>query len=106
MQAVNSKAMLHKPHHVAPIPAATVLKAGVCVGFIALLAWIGAGDRSGQAPAAITGAQSAAAAAVGDRAATHRKQVFDERRARFDGAAHAKVARGEASVARTEVLAP
>ena len=65
---------------------ATVVKSGVCVALLALLTVIGFGASvNDTATAATTAVQQKMAAHDCVRAAAHRKQVFDERRARFVG---------------------
>ncbi len=64
---------------------ATVLKCGVCIGLLALIAVIGFSARVNDAgtPVATSTTQQKTSAYDGIRAEAHRKQVFDERRARF-----------------------
>ncbi len=83
-----------KPVHRAIAP----LVAGACVAAGILLAAVGdsAGDAAPATPASKE-TRPAVVAYVPDAAAAHRKQVFDERRARFDaarrGTAHDEAAR-------------
>ena len=65
----------------------TILKLGVCLGVLALLVVMGRSERA--IPDAQGARVTAAAPAAVPRppsAAEHRKQVFDERRTRFDAA--------------------
>jgi hypothetical protein len=71
----------------APVCAGTAAKCGACLAFAALVAAIGAGadgpDADPRHVAAIARGAPHAVNAV--RVEAHRKAVFDERRARFDG---------------------
>ena len=73
---------------------ATVIKCGACIGFLALLTVIGfsTGSREVVNPITTTAGRESTSAKVGVRAEAHRKQVFDERRARLEGVAQAQVA--------------
>ena len=76
-----------------PSPTAMLCKSGVCVALVAGLAWIGfatLGSGAGTDPSVNEAGAAAGAAVRGDRAAAHRREVFEERRARFErgGAAH------------------
>ena len=63
---------------------AAVIKCGVCLGLLALLALIAASisDSDAGVSIATSAVQEKASAHVGDRAAASRKLVFDERRRR------------------------
>lgn len=65
----------------ASAPAAMLAKSVVCVALVAGIAWIGA---NGAGDEALVAPSTAGVAVRGDRAAAHRQQVFDERRARFE----------------------
>jgi hypothetical protein len=70
-------------------PLTLTARVGACIALIALIAGIAAWDmQSTEAP---SGAPTAAAPTT---AAVHRKQVFDERRARFSGEANEHYASG------------
>jgi hypothetical protein len=80
-------------------PATILAKSAVCVAVVVGVAWIGFASLGGEAgtdPSINeTGAAAGAATGVvihGDRAAAHRRQVFDERRARFEARTPAQVA--------------
>ncbi len=67
---------------------ASMVTFGVCIGFLALLAVIGfsASVNDAATPTVTsTAQQQEASGRVGVRAEAHRKQVFDERRERFEG---------------------
>jgi hypothetical protein len=72
---------------------------GGCLAFVALLAWMGssAGRDATPAPDAPAARTSSTAPAFEGRAADHRKQVFDERRAHYDEAWHAKAKAADTS---------
>ncbi|MEO5883873.1 MAG: hypothetical protein ABIQ06_15760 [Caldimonas sp.] len=71
-----------------PVSTPTVLaKSGVCIAVIAGLAWIAvsAGGNEATRDASVKErATEPHIAVTGDRAAAHRRQVFEERRARFE----------------------
>ncbi len=73
---------------------ATVLKCGVCIGFLALITVIGFSAHVNDAgtPVVLSTAQQKTSAYDGVRAEAHRKQVFDERRARFHATTPARLA--------------
>lgn len=81
----------HARHSIAAAyPVAAAVKCVVCFGLVALLAIMANAVRGDStiapaAPAARTAGAQAMATGAGDRAAAHRRQVFDERRARFEG---------------------
>jgi len=84
-----------------------VLKCGVCLALLTLLLVIGSfREDDGTAPEARGGAPHAAAVAGSSGAAAHRKEVFEERRARFAGNASNRTFAGVASVAPAEPYAP
>lgn len=87
---------------------ATVVKCGACIGFLALLTVIGFSTSVNDAatPVATSAVRDNASAQVGIRAEAHRKQVFDERRARFEGTAPAQVAMKPDRGGGLEVNAP
>lgn len=78
----------------ASYPVAAAVKCAVCFALIAQLAVMAAGARGHAAavPAAARADARQVSAAVGDRPAAHRKQIFDERRARFEGGTPALLA--------------
>ena len=86
----------HSMNRPAATPAASIAKSVVGVAFVAGLAWIGvaslgtggATDPSVEAAGAVAGVANR-----GDRAAAHRREVFEARRARFEGQGEAQVAK-------------
>ncbi len=83
----------------AAYPVAAAAKGGVCFALIALLAVmvVDTSHDAASAPVAAVAGAGPVSPVAGDRPAAHRKQVFDERRARFDGAASARLASDPAS---------
>jgi hypothetical protein len=69
-------------------PAAMLAKSAVCCALVVGIAWIGFTALAGDATAVDTtvnqAAPSAAVLVRTDSAAAHRRQVFEERRARFE----------------------
>jgi hypothetical protein len=108
MNTVKRNELIRNAYGKSAMPAAAIAKCGVCVAFVALFAWIGAGPGEDAAVASAGRAPEggAAAAVVGDRAAAHRKQVFDERRARFDGFTSANVAIASLPGGHADFVAP
>lgn len=85
------------PHTSRPrgTPAAILAKSAVCVALVAGVAWIGFSGIGGEAGTDPSVNEAGAATGVvirGDRAAAHRRQVFDERRARFEARTPTQVA--------------
>ena len=86
----------HSLQRPATTPAALIAKSVVGVALVAGLAWIGvaslgtreAGESSVDAAAAAAGVVNR-----GDHAAVHRREVFEARRARFEGQGEAQVAK-------------
>ena len=70
-----------------PVPPGTMVAKSVAgVALIALFAWIGmSGARDDAAPGPSQASTDRPVVITADRAAAHRRQVFEERRARFDG---------------------
>ena len=63
-----------------------MLKCGVCLALVALLVVIGSGEeKAGTARDGRSDAAHPAAVTKSSTAAAHRKEVFDDRRARFEG---------------------
>ncbi|MCC6195666.1 MAG: hypothetical protein IT518_14480 [Burkholderiales bacterium] len=85
MNVRSAKPTADEPSH-RPTTAAALGKSIACVGFLAALACIAASDGGERTTTA------AGVASTGDRAAAHRRQVFEERRARFEARASARVA--------------
>jgi len=84
-----------------------VLKCGVCLALLTLLLVIGnSREDDGAAPEARGSASQAPAVARLPAAATHRKAVFDDRRARFAGNASDRTLAGAVPVAPAEPYAP
>jgi len=73
---------------------AAVVKAVVCIGFLTLLAAIGfsAGVNDTATAGALSAEPENTSKHVAVRAEAHRKQVFDERRARFEQTAPTPIA--------------
>jgi hypothetical protein len=86
----------------------TVVKCGACIALLALLTVIGFSTSIDDAvtPVAMLAGDENNSAHVGIRAETHRKQVFDERRARFEGVARAQFAMKPDGRSVSEVTAP
>jgi hypothetical protein len=87
-------------------PVRVVVGCGVCLGVLTLAVMVGSGTVDDTAATCAPGADRSTVSAREDiRAAAHRKRLFDERRARFDG--HAAdvgaipLAHGSDGVART-----
>jgi hypothetical protein len=79
---------------------AVVLKCAVCLALLTLLVVIGSTrEKDGVAPEARGSAPHAMSAAKLSGAAAHRKEVFDDRRARFAGNAPERHVAGTAPVA-------
>lgn len=75
--------------------AAMLAKSVVCVALVAGLAWIGmssVGDNAATDRSASEVGTPARVAITGDRAAAHRREVFEERRARFEAQSPTQVA--------------
>ena len=72
-----------------PTPPGTIIAKSIAgVALIALFAWIGVtGDRNDASESAAQAVAGARVAITADRAAAHRREVFEERRARFEGQA-------------------
>jgi|KBSMisStandDraft_5_1062788.scaffolds.fasta_scaffold35721_3 hypothetical protein len=94
------RAERERSRHPKSSPICTVFKYGACLGLLALLALIGShvndnftttGDSSGLD-------YGSASTHKDVRAAAHRKLVFDERRARFEGATPAQSAMDSARI--------
>jgi hypothetical protein len=84
-----------------------VLKCGICLALLTLLVVIGgAREKEGAAPEARGSAPHSAAVAKLPSAAAHRKEVFDDRRARFAGNASERNIAGTAPVAHAETYVP
>lgn len=67
-------------------PAAMLAMSACCVALAAGIAWVGFAGAGGEAATDPSVNEAGAAAGIeikGDRAAAHRQQVFEERRARF-----------------------
>jgi hypothetical protein len=84
-----------------------VLKCGVCLALLTLLVAIGVGNGTdGDRANARRNVPLAAPAAKLTTAAAHRKEVFDERRARFTGNASERPVDETAAVAPAEAYVP
>jgi len=76
-------------------PAAILAKSAVCVALVVGVAWIGVSSIGGETGTDRSVNEAGAATGVvirGDRAAAHRRQLFDERRARFEARTPTQVA--------------
>ncbi|MFO1302941.1 MAG: hypothetical protein U1F54_04370 [Burkholderiales bacterium] len=74
---------------------AMLAKSAVCVALVAGIAWIGVMSAGGVAATDPSVNEAGATGGIvirGDRAAAHRQQVFEERRARFEARTPAQVA--------------
>jgi len=70
------------------LPSTILAKSIAGVALVALFAWIGlSGNRNDANETAAQAAPAAPVAITADRAAAHRREVFEERRARFEGQA-------------------
>ncbi len=77
---------MHSTSRTSGSPAAMLAKLVVGVALVAGIAWVGfagAGSEAATDPSVDEAGAVAGVVARGDRAAAHRQQVFDERRARF-----------------------
>lgn len=84
-----------------------VLKCGICLALLTLLLVIGnAREKDGVALEAGNGMPHSAAIAILPSAAAHRKEVFDDRRARYAGNATERTLAETAPVASVEAYAP
>jgi len=92
-----------RPARPALTPAAMLAKSATGVALIVGIAWIGVVSiGAGEATTDPSVDEAGAAAGVvirGDRAAAHRQQVFEERRARFEQRTPTQIA-GDATVER------
>lgn len=97
----------HRMRFSTPTDTLTLVKIGMCVGLIALLAWVVVtrSTHPGDTPAVPVSDSAPVAANFDARNVTYSKQVFDQRRARFE-AKHARLADGDVDVARAEIAAP
>lgn len=78
-------------------PAAMLAKSAVCVALVAGLAWIGIASFGAVEPVDPSVEAAAAVAGIanrGDHAAAHRREVFEQRRARFEARGGTQVAGG------------
>ena len=85
--------------------AAAAMRCGAALAILALLAVIGSSADDEVAPLAIDSARPAMAAPTGGVSAAHRRQVFEERRTRWDIAPPPRVVL-DAPGARTASAAP
>ncbi len=108
MNTVSRSELVRSSYGTSATPVAGIAKCSVCLSFVALIAWIGAGagEEAAAAPGVRVSAAGAAGVVVGDRAAAHRRQVFDARRARFDDAAHAQVSIASPRGGHADVATP
>lgn len=88
MQASERERLMQTMNDERAVRVGAAVKCGACLAFLALLAAIGAGAPDGDAAPQQTARAPAAHAANPVRAEAHRKAVFDERRARFEGTTH------------------
>jgi hypothetical protein len=84
-----------------------VLKCGICLALLTLLVVIGVSEEKVGVPAdALDSVSHAASAAKLSGAAAHRKEVFDERRARFAGSASEHLVAKTAPAADDQAYVP
>lgn len=79
----------------AAAPAAMLAKSAVCVALVAEIAWIGVaslGNGNATDPSVDAAATATGITIRGDNAAAHRREVFEQRRARFESRAGKQVA--------------
>jgi hypothetical protein len=88
MQASERERLMQSMNDKRAVRVGAAVKSGACLAFLALLAVNGAGAPDGDAASQQTASAAAAHAPNPVRAEAHRKAVFDERRARFDGTPH------------------
>lgn len=83
--------------HPTQSPTAILCRSGVGVVLVVGLAWIGFSTTGsgGTDDPSLYEAGSAGAGITGDRAAAHRREVFEARRARFEGRGQAQVAQSQ-----------
>lgn len=86
-----------QPGRPAAVPAAMLGKSAVCVALVAGIAWIGVaslGNGNATDPSVEAAGTAASVAIRGDHAAAHRREVFEQRRARFEARDAAQIAAG------------
>jgi hypothetical protein len=88
MQASELERLMQTMNDERAVRVGAAVKCGACLAFLALLAAIGAGAGDGNAASRQAAYAAAAHAPNPVRAEAHRKAIFDERRARFEGAPH------------------
>ena len=108
MQAAERERLTRTMSSVSANPVGVVVKCGVCLGFLALLAVVGSGanDNDAIAPGAPYAGRETVSADDGVRADAHRKRVFDERRARLEGRASEVHATDPTRDSRIAIVAP
>ena len=108
MQAAERERLNRTMSGVSANTVGAVVKGGVCLGVLALLALIGSSvNDNGTVAAGVSGADRGTASARDNvRATAHRKLVFDERRARFEGHTSAPPAPEPARDGRVSIIAP
>ena len=108
MQTTRRERLLRMTSDESTYGVARVFKFGACIGFLALLAVIGfnASVNDAGTPAATSTTQQKESARFGVRAEAHRKQVFDERRARFEGTAPTQLALNPNRSGSMDIIAP
>lgn len=86
MQAAEGERLTRSMGDLSTSPVRVVVRCGACLGFLSLLVIVGSGTGDDAAAPRTPSADRSTVSARDDvRAAAHRKQLFDERRARFDG---------------------
>ena len=86
MQAAESERLRRSMGDLPTSPVRVVVGCGVCLGFLTLVVIVGSGTVDDTAtPRTPSAGRSTVSAREDVRAAAHRRQLFDERRTRFDG---------------------
>lgn len=86
MQAAESERLRQSMGDSSTNPVRAVARCGVCLGFLTLAVVVGSGTvDDASVPRTPSPDRSTASSRDDIRAAAHRKRLFDERRARFDG---------------------
>ncbi len=94
--------MSHEPAHALGV----ILKCGVCLALLILLAVIGSTNERDDIAQVRSGPPLSASVAKMSSAAAHRKEVFDGRRAHFLGNASERDFAGQSLVSHADVVAP
>ncbi len=108
MQTTRRERLMRMTSDASAYGVATVVQFGVCISFLALLTVIALTTSVNDAATLATAstAQQKESARVGGRAEAHRKQVFDERRAQFEGTAPTQLALSPDRGGSMDIIAP